>query len=63
MNYFQEYFNMLMLLGECRKHYRNVQDFYAAPDPNRQQKSHMAFKRLADHFCRFSTVKQTPVKC
>ena len=24
--------------------------------------SHMAFKRLADHFCRFGTMKQTRVK-
>ena len=60
---FQEYFDMLMVLGECRKHYRNAQDLYAAPYPDRQQKSHMAFKRLADRFFRFGTVKQTRVKC
>ena len=54
---------MLMVLGECRKHYRNSQDLYAARYPDRQQKSHMAFKRLADHFCRFGRVKQTRVKC
>ena len=53
---------MLMVLGECRKHYRNAQDFYAAHYPDRQQKSHMAFKRLADRFCRFDTVKQTRIK-
>ena len=29
---------------------------------DRHQKSHMAFKRLADIFCRFGTVKQTRVK-
>ena len=62
MNDFQEYFDMLMVLGECRKHYRNAQDSYAARYPDRQQKSHMAFKRLADCFCRFGTVKRTGVK-
>ena len=62
MNDFQEYFDMLMVLGECRKHYRNAQDLYVARYPDRQQKSHMAFKRLADRFCRFGTVKQIPVK-
>ena len=58
MNDFQEYFDMLMVLGECRKHYGNAQDLYAALYPDRQQKSHNAFKRLADRFCRFGTVKQ-----
>ena len=53
---------MLMVLGECRKHYRNIQDFYAARYPDRQQKSHMAFKRLANSFCRFGTLKHTRVK-
>ena len=62
MNDFQEYFDMLMVLGECRKHCRNAQDLYVARYPNRQQKSHLAVKRLADCFCRFSTVKQTRVK-
>ena len=28
--HFQQYFDMLMLLGECRKHCRNAQDLYAA---------------------------------
>ena len=51
-----------MVLGECRNHYRNAQDLYAACYPDSQQKSHMAFKRLADRFCRFGTVKQTRVK-
>ena len=51
-----------MVLGECGKHYRNAQDLYAARYPDRQQKSHMAFKRLADSFCRFGTVKKTRVK-
>ena len=59
MNDFQEYFDMLMVLEECRKYYRNAQDLYAARYPDRQQKSHMAFKRLADRFCYFGTVKQT----
>ena len=62
MNDFQEYFDKLMVLRECRKYYRNSQDFYAARYLNRQQKSHMAFKRLADRFCRFGTVEQTPIK-
>ena len=62
MNDFQEYFNMFMVLGECRKHYRNAQDFYAACYPDRQQKSPMTFKRLADRFYRLGTVKQTRVK-
>ena len=62
MNDFQEYFDMLMVLGECHKHYRNAQDLYAARYPDRHQKSHMAFKRLVDRFCRFGTVKQTRVK-
>ena len=62
MSDFQEYFDMLMVLGECRKYYRNAQDLYASGYPDRQQKSHMAFKRLADRFCRFGTVKQTRVK-
>ena len=59
MNDFQEYFDMLMVLEECRKHYRNAQDLYPARYAHRQQKSYMAFKRLADRFCRFGTVKQT----
>ena len=50
MNDFQEYFDMLMVLGKWRKHYRNAQDLYAARYPDRQQKLHMAFKRLADRF-------------
>ena len=62
MNDFQEYFDMLMVLGECRKHYRNTQDLYAAGYTDRQHKSHIAFKRLADRFCRFGTVKQRRVK-
>ena len=62
MNDFQEYSDMLMVLGECRKHYRNAEDLYAARYPDRQQKSYMAFKRLADRFCRFGTVKQSRVK-
>ena len=45
-----------------RKHYRNAQDLYVARYLHRQQKSHMAFERLADHFCRFTTVKKTRVK-
>ena len=57
MNDFQEYFYMLMVLGDCRKHYRNAQDLYAARYPDRQQKLHLAFKRLTDRFCRFGTVK------
>ena len=51
-----------MVLGECRKHYGNAQDLYAAGYPDRQQEMHMTFKRLADHFCRFGTVKQTRVE-
>ena len=50
MNDFQEYSDMLMVLGECRKHYRNAQNLYAARYPDRQQKSHMAFKQLANCF-------------
>ena len=53
---------MLMVLGEYRKHFRNAQDLHAARYLDRQQKLHMAFKRLADRFCRFVTVKQTQVK-
>ena len=45
MNDFQEYFDVLIVLGECNKHYRNEQDLYAAGYPDKQQKSHMAFKR------------------
>ena len=41
---------------------RETQDLYAARYQDRQKKSHMPFKRLADHFCRFGTVKQTRVK-
>ena len=63
MNDFQEYFGMLMVLGECCKHHRNAQDLYASRYPDRQQKSHIAFKRLADRFCRFGTVRQTRLKC
>ena len=62
MNDFQEYFDMLMVLREYFKHYRNAQDLYAARYPDRQQKSNMVFKRLADRFCRFGTVKQTRLK-
>ena len=51
-----------MVLGECRNHYKNAQDLYAIHYSDRQPKSHMAFKRLADRFCRFGTVKQTRVK-
>ena len=51
-----------MVLGECRKHYRNDQDLCTARYPDRQQKLHMAFKRLADRFCRIGTAKQTRVK-
>ena len=63
MNDFQEYFDMLMVLWEYLKHYRNAQDLHAARYPDRQQKSHVDFKRLANRFCRFGTVKQTRVKC
>ena len=50
------------IFAECRKYHRNAQDFYAARYPNRQQKSHKAFKRLADRFWLFGTLKQTRVK-
>ena len=49
-------------MTECSKHYRNAQDLYAARYLDRQQKSHMAFKRLPECFCRFRTVKQPQVK-
>ena len=62
MNDFQVYFDMLMVLGECRQHYRNAQDLNAARYLDRQQKCHMAFKRLADRLCRFGTVKKSQVK-
>ena len=62
MNDFQEYYDMWIVLGECRKYYRNAQELYAVRYPDRQQKSHMAFMQLADRFCRFGTVKQTRVK-
>ena len=62
MDDFKEYFNMLMVLGEWSKHYRNAQQLYGTHYSDRQQKSHIAFKRLADRFCRFGTVKQTRVK-
>ena len=39
MNDFQEYFDMLMVLGECRKHYRNAQDLYAARYPDTLRKN------------------------
>ena len=48
MDDFQEYFEMLMVLGECRKHYRNPQDLYAARYLDRLQKSHMTFKRIVN---------------
>ena len=51
-----------MVLEECRKYYRNTQDLYASRYADRQQKPHMAFKRLADRFCRSGIVKQTRVK-
>ena len=41
---------------------KDAQDLYAALFPDRQQKSHTAFKQLADRFSRFGTVKQTRVK-
>ena len=44
------------------KHYRNGLDLYAARYQDRQQKSLVAFKRLADCFCHFGTGKQTRVK-
>ena len=56
MNDIHEYFDILMVLGEYRKHYRNEKYLYAACYPDRQQKSHVVFKRLADRFCRFVTV-------
>ena len=62
MNDFHEYFDILMILRECSEDYRTAQDLYAAHYPDRQQKSHMAFKQLAECFCRFGTVKQTRVK-
>ena len=62
MNDFQEFLGMLMVLEECRKHYRNAQDLYGARYPDEQQKSHMAIKLLADRFYRFGTVIQTRVK-
>ena len=62
MNDLKKYFDVFMVLGECRKHYRNTQDLYVARYPDRQQKSHMAFKGLADPFYCFGTVKQTRVK-
>ena len=62
MNDFLEYFDMLMVLRKCRQHYRNAQDLYGARYPDRQPKSHMAFKRLADRFCCFGTVKKTRVQ-
>ena len=38
MTNFLEHFDMLMVLGECRKYYRIAQYLYAARYPDRQQK-------------------------
>ena len=48
---FQAHTIHLPLLRKAPAHY-----------PDREQKSHMAFKRLAECFCRLGTVKQTRVK-
>ena len=52
---------MLMVLGECRKHYRNAQDLYAARYLDRQQKAQMALSDQLTVF-RFGTrVKRRPI--
>jgi len=44
--FYQEYFNMFMVLGKCRKKYRQIANTYTYP--NREKKSHMAFKWLSE---------------
>jgi len=43
---------MFILLGECiyRKNYRQAANTYVECYPNREKKSHVAFKRLLKHF-------------
>ena len=51
-----------VLLTSAKNNHFLLTYLYAARYPDRQQKSHMASKRLADRFCRFGTVKQTRIK-
>ena len=55
-------YNKIVSDRRCRILEGNAEDFYVACYPDRQQKSHITFKRLADSFCSFGTVKQTRVK-
>jgi len=41
---------MFIVLGECRKNYRQATNTYAERYPNREKKLHMTFKRLLDLF-------------
>jgi len=56
--FYQEYFDMFMILGECRKNYRQAANMYAERYPNRKRKLHMAFKRLLECFIAYDTKKE-----
>ena len=57
MEGYQESFDMLMVLGECERNYRNAAVLYSQRYPERVPKSHMAFLRLQRRFLRFGSVK------
>jgi len=55
---YQKYFDTFMILGECRKNYRQATNTYAKHYPNRERKSHVALKRLLERFIAYDTVKK-----
>jgi len=46
-----------MVLGECRRNYRQAANTYAERYPNRERKSYMVFKRL-ECFIAYDTMKE-----
>jgi len=43
---YQKYFDMFMVLRECRKNYCQAANIYTECYPTRERKLHMVFKRL-----------------
>ena len=53
----EEEFEMLMILGECRRNYSAAERLYAEQYPNRNHHSRKVFRRLAIRVCRIGQVQ------
>jgi len=60
--YYLECFDMFIVLGECRKKYRQAANTYTECYPNRERKLHMVFKWLMERFIAYCEGKEKNMK-